>query len=100
MFSPGDYLVRIGRYFDRKASDPSALTFEEWTPPDDSSFVVNATEIRGVNFTMTPTAPGPPPVQVRRSGRNAAIVETPPPPPPTEFVMDRRIDDSIRARCW
>ena len=59
MFSPGDYLVRIGRYFDRKASDPSALTFEEWTPPDDSSFVVNATEIRGVNFTMTPTAPGP-----------------------------------------
>ena len=59
MFSAGDYLIRIGRYFDRVASDPSGLTFEEWTPPDGSSFVINATELRGVNFTMTPTAPGP-----------------------------------------
>lgn len=36
MFSAGDFLVRIGRYFDRVASDPSGLTFEEWTPPDES----------------------------------------------------------------
>ena len=52
----GDYLVRIGRYFDRAASDASGLTFEEWTPPDGrDSFIINATELRGVNFTMTPT---------------------------------------------
>ena len=54
MFSAGDFLVRIGRYFDRMAVD-TRLTFEEWTPPDGRSFVINATEIRGVNFTMTPT---------------------------------------------
>ena len=32
MFSPGDYLIRVGRYFDRDASDTSGLTFEEWQP--------------------------------------------------------------------
>ena len=40
MFSAGDFLVRIGRYFDRMAVDTSGLTFEEWTPPDGSSFVI------------------------------------------------------------
>ncbi|KAL1511414.1 hypothetical protein AB1Y20_006214 [Prymnesium parvum] len=25
-------MIRIGRYFDRDASDPSGLTFEEWQP--------------------------------------------------------------------
>ena len=45
MFDRDDYLVRIGRYFDRVATDPSGLTFEEWTPPDgSSSFIINATE--------------------------------------------------------
>ena len=33
---------------------PSGLTFEEWTPPNGISFIVNATELRAVNFTMTP----------------------------------------------
>ena len=48
-FSPGDYMIRIGRYFDRDPSDPSGLTFEEWLPelvftPDDvgSSLTITA----------------------------------------------------------
>jgi len=100
MFGDGDYLIRIGRYFDRVASDKSGLTFEEWTPPDGSSFVINATELRGVNFTMTPTAPPPPPPMPRRSTRSVGIVETPEVPRPTEYTMDQLVDDTIRARCW
>ena len=102
MFGIGDYLIRIGRYFDRVASDTSGLTFEEWTPPDGGGFVINATELRSVNFTMTPTTPPPPQLeQVRRSGRRAAVVSAPPPPkPPTEFTMDRAVDDDIRSKCW
>ena len=100
MFGDGDYLIRIGRYFDRVASDTSGLTFEEWTPPYGSSFVINATELRGVNFTMTPTAPSPPPPMPRRSARNVGIVETPEVPRPTEYAMDQLIDDTIRGRCW
>ena len=101
MFSPGDYLIRIGRYFDRVASDPSGLTFEEWTPPDGSSFVINATELRGVNFTMTPTEPGPAlGVELRRSARRAAVVEAPMVERAKEYVMDPLVDDTLRARCW
>ena len=98
MFSAGDF--RTGRYFDRVASDPSGLTFEEWTPPDGSRFIINATELRAVNFTMTPTAPPLPLQEVRRSGRRAAVVNTPPQPPPKEYLMDQMIDDDIRRRCW
>ena len=100
MFTRDDYLVRIGRYFDRVATDPSGLTFEEWTPPDGGSFIINATELRAVNFTMTPTVQPPPLKEVRRSGRRAAVVSTPPQPPPTEYSMDRLVDDDIRRRCW
>lgn len=100
IFHPGDYLIRIGRYFDRVASDTSGLTFEEWTPPDGGSFVVNATELRAVNFTMTPTKPPPPLVEVRRSGRRAAVVSTPPQKPPKEYTMDPAVDNDIRSRCW
>ena len=75
---------------------------EEWTPPDGGGFVINATELRSVNFTMTPTTPPPPQLeQVRRSGRRAAVVSAPPPPkPPTEFTMARAVDDDIRSKCW
>ena len=101
MFSVGDFLVRIGRYFDRDPSDPSGLRFVEWTPPDDSSFVINATEIRGVNFTMEPDDEDlPAPVQVRRSGQHAAVVATPDAPTAKEFIMPQLIDDEIRGRCW
>ena len=99
MFSPGDYLVRIGRYFDRIASDPSGLTFEEWTPPDGSSFIINATELRGVNFTMTPLH-SPPRIELRRSARHVGVIEAPAQPKPKEYQMDQLIDDAIRARCW
>ena len=85
MFSAGDCFVRIGRHFDRVVTDPSGLTFEEWTPPDGSSFVINATELRAVNFTMTPTAQPQPLQEVRRTGRRAAVVSTPPQPPPKEY---------------
>lgn len=100
MFSAGDYLVRIGRYFDRVASDTSGLTFEEWTPPTGSNFAINATELRGVNFTMTPIEPGPPLVRVRRSVRHVGVVQAPMIERPKEYVMDSLIDDQIRARCW
>jgi hypothetical protein len=41
-FSPGNYVIRVGRYFDKDPSDESGLTFEEWQPelafsPDDVS---------------------------------------------------------------
>ena len=31
-FNKGDYVIRLGRYFDRDPTDPSGLTFEEWLP--------------------------------------------------------------------
>ena len=64
------------------------------------SFIINATELRGVNFTMTPTVPTPPQQEVRRSGRRAAVVSAPPQPPPKEYRMDQLVDDEIRRRCW
>ena len=100
MFTQGDYLVRLGRYFDRDASDPSGLTFDEWTPPDGGNFNINATEVRDVNFTMTPTDPPPLLQEVRRSGRQAAIVSIPPPPRPTSVCMSKEVDDGIRKACW
>ena len=128
MFSPGDFLVRIGTYYDRRASDTSGLTFEEWTPPDGkASFTVNATELRGANFTVAPieepSPVEPPPAAPRRGGRErrptekaasagaagrgrGAVVTAPqeaaPPAPPAPKVveMDPMIDDTIRKRCW
>lgn len=106
-FSPGDFLIRIGRYFDRKASDPSGLTFEEWTPPCDSvasngSFIINATELRAVNFSMIPATPPPPLIEVRRRSNrlSSSVVGVPPPSPPKEYTMPQVIDDEIRAACW
>lgn len=103
MFSAGDYLVRVGRHFDRDPSDPSGLTFEEWTPPDETGFIINATELRGVNFTMSPVDSQFPPIQVRHSGRLAAVIATcttPAQPKAKRYAMDALIDDGIRNRCW
>lgn len=108
MFHPGDYLVRIGRYFDRKASDPTGLCFEEWNPPQDSShsgsFIINATELRAVNFSMLPVQHQHAPLlEVRRkSGRvsSAKIVGVPPCQPPKAYMLPQEIDDEIRAACW
>ena len=101
MFTQNDVLVRVGRYFDRDPSDPSGLTFEEWTPPaGESSFIFNATELRGINFTMV-AADGSPPVQVRRCVRRVGVAAPPPPPPrPKRVCMPKEVDDDIRKRCW
>ena len=96
-------MIRIGRYFDRKASDTSGLSFEEWTPPEGGeSMIINATELRDVNFTMTPEVDSPPPVQVRRSGRGhcAAVVDMPAQPLPKEYTMSQPADNNIRSQCW
>ena len=83
-----------------RARPRSAQNVENPPPPDGGSFIINATELRAVNFTMTPTVQPPPLKEVRRSGRRAAVVSTPPQPPPTEYSMDRLVDDDIRRRCW
>lgn len=76
------------------------LTFEEWDPPDGStSFIVNATEIRAVNFSMTPVVEGLPLTDVRRSGRLARVL-TNSPQKTTQYSMDPMIDDERRGRCW
>ena len=60
VFSAGDYIVRIGRYFDRDVSDPSGLTFEEWQPitvfsNDDVGKTVNIVKgVVKVNRTTRP----------------------------------------------
>ena len=72
----------------------------DYASQDGSSFIINATELRGVNFTMTPTTPARLQQEVRRSGRRAAVVSTPPQPPSKEYRMDQLVDDEIRRRCW
>jgi hypothetical protein len=58
-------------------------------------FVINSSELRGVNFSMEVL--DPPPVQPRSSGRRAGVVAA---PLPTRYRMHRAIDDEQRARCW
>lgn len=91
MFSPGDYLVRIGRYFERDPSDASGLKFVEWVPPNgDGPFLINATELRAVNFTMTPSTVLQNPLsEVRRSGRLSHVISVPPTPRPKEYWLWR-----------
>ena len=168
LFAVGDIMVKIGRYFDRDAADPSGLSFEEWqavavfseddvgkvltiaggaikinrmprpdvcwsdyvpevakrkilkvdssaggwvelekgsrfrNPPSAGDFVLNATELRAVNFSMTPVGRTLPlsQVAVRKSGRLAAVVSVPPVPLPKRYTLDSSIDSEIRAKCW
>lgn len=98
LFTTGDVLVRLGRHFDRVASDSSGLTFEEWISPDgEISFIVNATEIRGVNFTMNPMVEGVPLADVRRSGRLARMVSSSP-QRFTQYSMDPLIDSNYKTK--
>ena len=71
-------------------------------PPAAGDFVVNATELRAVNFSMLPLDRQLPlqQVTVRRSGRLAAVVSVPPAPLPKRYELDARIDNEIRAQCW
>jgi len=59
------------------------------------AFVVNSSELRGVNFSMEVLDPLP--VQPRSSGRRAAVIGA---PLPKRFRMHQKVDDEQRARCW
>ena len=64
----------------------------------------------GLHFTMAPVveqriepAFKPAALDVRRSGRLAAVVELAPDPPPaddTVFVVPASVDQEIRRGCW
>ena len=71
-------------------------------PATTGNFVINATELRAINFSMQPLGRQLPlnEVTVRKSGRLAAVVRLPPAPLPTSYVLDARIDNEIRAQCW
>ena len=68
LFTCGDIKLEIGRYFDRSASDPSGLTFEEWTSPDSEVSIINACELRHSKFSMSPVDQRTIVVPVRQSG--------------------------------
>ena len=71
-------------------------------PPSAGDFVVNATELRAVNFSMTPVDRPLPlsQVAVRKSGRLAAVVSVPLAPLPKRYTLDAMIDSEIRSQCW
>ena len=71
-------------------------------PPSAGDFIVNATELRAINFSMEPIGRQLPlsEVVVRRSGRLAAVVSVPPAPMPKRYTLDATIDNEIRAQCW
>ena len=71
-------------------------------PPSAGDFIVNATELRAINFSMEPIGRQLPlsEVRVRRSGRLAAVVSVPPPPLPKRYTMHATNDNEIRAACW
>jgi len=60
-------------------------------------FVINATELRSVNFSMqavdVPLRFTPP----RSHGRRAAVLTA---PVPKRYKMHKDIDSEIRGRCW
>lgn len=58
-------------------------------------FVINSTELRAVNFSMS--ALDPPSVQPRSSGRRAAVVSV---PMPKRYKLHQNIDAEVRGRCW
>ena len=165
-YHPGDYCIRIGRYFDRDPADTSGQIFEEWQPElvfteadkgeklsisasghvkvgrqtrevywgdknngDEQpatisgvtitsvtdewvrygsgrndrfrnprvagGFVINSSELRGVNFSMEVLEPLA--LQPRSSGRLAALVKA---PLPKRYRLPKELDDEHRARCW
>ena len=58
-------------------------------------FIINSSELRGVNFTMEPL--DPPPYKPRSSGRRAALVTA---PLPKRYQLAAVLSDEHRGRCW
>jgi hypothetical protein len=58
-------------------------------------FLVNSSELRGVNFSMEVL--DPPPLKPRSSGRRAALVAI---PMPKRYRLSPELDDEHRGRCW
>ena len=59
-------------------------------------FVINATELRSVNFSMQ-AVDVPLRFTPRRHGRRVAVLTT---PVPKCYKMHKYIDSEIRGRCW
>ena len=57
-------------------------------------FIINSSELRGVNFTME--ALDPPPLKPRSSGRRAAIVAV---PLPKRYRLAVELDSERHGRC-
>ena len=58
-------------------------------------FVINSSELRGVNFTMEPADSLP--YKPRSSGRRAALVAV---PLPKRVKLSPELDHEHRSRCW
>jgi len=61
-------------------------------------FVINATELRSVNFSMQ-AVDVPLRFTPQRHGRRAAVLTTPM-AVPKRYKMHKDIDSEIRGRCW
>ena len=60
-------------------------------------FVINATELRSVNFSMQAVDVPLRFTPSRRHGRRAAVLTA---PVPKRYKMHKDIDSEIRGRCW
>ena len=58
-------------------------------------FIINSSELRGVNFSME--AIDPPLLRPRSSGRRAAVVAA---PQPKRYRLAVELDNEHRGRCW
>ena len=103
--------AQIANHGDKQPASISGVTIisvtDEWVkygqgrndrfrnPRVAGGFVINSSELRGVNFTME--ALDPPPLQPRSSARRAAVVAA---PLPKRYRLANELDAEHRARCW
>ena len=112
-FTRGDYMLAV-EWWDLDPSDPDSRTYKRWTPPAGSpqQFVLNSTELRGIDFTMDAVGPAvsPPLVEVRRrSGRASSVaasraqrerVEAAQGVGDQAFRMPAEVENEMLRRCW
>ena len=107
-FGRGDSILTV-EWWDLDPSDPEHRTYKKWTPPagGPTQFVLNSTELRDINFTMTPVNPVAPPLEdVRRSGRTGVVaaraqrerVEAQ--REDAAYNMPAEVENEILRRCW